>query len=406
MEQVTKGHHQEGCDDAGRLRLSRIVLSILVIGWPAFFVSLATASHQGHEGHAGEETREVTGAGYPIPGASFQVLLGKGTDKAEGGGLDRTQVEAALRTVVDAFTLMLQHRIDYPRFDESLKKDALQHVIIENTVINQEGKEFAFLVVRTKDRGRVNLLVSASSLMEKGYLRRPDKLVPVLAREFQWVVSKADTSPKSKTIAVERDFKHASIRADKEIPELSGDERAHSLQQLFATYLRTVDDQKSLEGQPYYEVGSPILLQPTQPDSTTKLYDIRIREALQKIVREPYFEEHSPKAVRSLLNGKIWNVSFVKIEQRDWATRTRVLPEDKSVVVGERGRTIQPATILVNTYRTAAPDDPFYRDTKGLPMGALSADQLSRVIASEIEHNIIEKSMRGHVAQDELTAPK
>jgi hypothetical protein len=60
----------------------------------------------------------------------------------------------------------------------------------------------------------------------------------------------------------------------------------------------------------------------------------------------------------------------------------------------------------VNTYRTAAPDDPFYPYTLGLPMGSLSADQLARVIALEIQHNIQEKSMTGHVAQDALTAPK
>jgi len=61
---------------------------------------------------------------------------------------------------------------------------------------------------------------------------------------------------------------------------------------------------------------------------------------------------------------------------------------------------------LVNIHRTAAPDDPFYSDTQGLPMGALSAEQLARVIALEIQHNIQEKSMTGHVAQDALTAPK
>jgi hypothetical protein len=61
---------------------------------------------------------------------------------------------------------------------------------------------------------------------------------------------------------------------------------------------------------------------------------------------------------------------------------------------------------LVNTYRTAAPDDQFYSDTKGLPMGALSADQLARAIAWEIQNNIVEKSMTGHVAQDAMTAPK
>ena len=175
---------------------------------------------------------------------------------------------------------------------------------------------------------------------------------------------------------------------------------------MFDTYLRTVDDQKSLEGQPFYDVGTTALAPPAQPDSATKLYDIRVREALQRIVRDPYFVEHTPKAVRSLLNGKIWNVSFVKIDQRDWATRTRVTPEDKAVSVGQLDHTIQPANIQVNTYRTAAPDDPFYPDTKGLPMGALSADELALVIALEIQHNIIEKSMRGHVAQDGLTAPK
>jgi hypothetical protein len=44
--------------------------------------------------------------------------------------------------------------------------------------------------------------------------------------------------------------------------------------------------------------------------------------------------------------------------------------------------------------------------TNGLPMGALSTDQLAQVIALEIENQIIEKSMRGHVAEDERTAPK
>ena len=110
--------------------------------------------------------------------------------------------------------------------------------------------------------------------------------------------------------------------------------------------------------------------------------------------------------MRSLLNGKVWNVSFVKIDQRDWATRTRVLPENKSVLVGDHDRRVQPASILVNTYRAAAPDDPFHSATKGLPMGALSADQLARVIAMEIQSNITEKSQSGHVAQDALTAPQ
>ncbi len=170
-----------------------------------------------------------------------------------------------------------------------MKKDALEKVIIEPNVVNQDGKAFPFLVARTKDQGRVNLLISASSLKEKGYLGQPQKLVPVLAREFQWVVSKADTAPKAKTVSVERDLKHAPVYTDQEILALSADERAQVIQRLFDTYLRTVDDQKSLEGQPFYEVGTTALVLPTQPDSTIKLYDIRVREALQKIVRDPYF---------------------------------------------------------------------------------------------------------------------
>jgi hypothetical protein len=160
-----------------------------------------------------------------------------------------------------------------------------------------------------------------------------------------------------------------------------------------------------LDDQPAYEVGSTRLIPPAQPDSTTKLYDLRVRNALQLIIRDPYFQKHTPTAVRSLLNGKIWNVSFVKIDERDWATRTRVLPKDKSVTVGKNPRTIQPAKILVNVHRTAAPEDPFYSLVNGLPMGALSTDQLARVIALEIQNNITDKSMRGHVAQDEITTP-
>jgi hypothetical protein len=160
-----------------------------------------------------------------------------------------------------------------------------------------------------------------------------------------------------------------------------------------------VDEHNSLDGQPHYDAGTNILIPPTQPISTTKLYDTRVREALQKIVHEPWFMTQTAKAVRSLLNGTIWNVAFVKIEQRDWATRTRVV--SKTVVVGEAGRTIQPATILVNTYRLAVPDDPFYADTNGLPMGALSADQVARVIAKEIEQNIVEKAMRGGTRRDD-----
>ena len=346
---------------------------------------------------------ESAGRGHAIPGAAFNVLMHQGTS---GGAIQGYDGDAVLRTVVQALTFLVEHRTDYPRFDESLKRNVLQQVLIEPTVVNHEGKAFSFLVVRTKEPGCVNLLISASALVQRGYLKHPEQLVPALAHEFQWVVSKADTAKKSAGVAVTRDLAQAPIRTEQEIPALTPQQRAELLQHLFHTYLRTVDDQRSLGSQTQYETGSTILIPPAQPDSTIKFYDVRVREALRTIVSEPSFMERTPNAVHSLLTGKIWQVAFVKIDQRDWATRTRVLPEDKAVTVGESRRRIQPATILVNLHRTASPEDPFYRDTDGLPMGALSVNQLARVIASEIEHNISEKSMRGHVAQDELSAPR
>jgi hypothetical protein len=408
MEFRTNHYSEKHGDDLGR-GIRRTVLPILAIGallfgWLPSLPPSASANHQGREHQVSQEADETSGPGRAIPGATFEVF---GIERdVNSGSVEQHQIETAVQTVVDALNFMMQHRADYPRFDESVKKNALQRVVIEPTVLNQDGKAFPFLVARTKEPGKVKLLISAASLKERGYLGHPDQLVPVLAREFQWVVSKSDTSPKSKAVSIERDLKHASISTGTEIRGMSGDERARRIRQLFDTYLKTVDDQKSLQGQSYYEVGGTTLVPPTQDDSTIKLYDIRVREALQKIVHDPYFAERTPNAVRSLLNGKIWNVAFVKIDQRDWATRTRVVPEDKAVVVGQSGLTIQPAAILVNLYRTAAPDDPFYSETRGLPMGALSADELARVIAIEIQHNIVEKSMTGHVAQDEMTSPK
>jgi hypothetical protein len=208
----------------------------------------AGANHQGRE-HAVENHHETTGTGHSIPGVSFQVFLDRGRATTQSDGFDQAQADAAVQTVVDAFAFMSQHRADYQRFDETVKKNLLEKVIIESTVVNQDGTSFPFLVARTKEPGRVKLLINGSSLKEKGYLGHPDRLVPVLAREFQWVVSKADTSPKPKTVSVERDLKHAPIRSDKEIREMSGDDRARLIQQLFSTYLKTVDDHKSLEGQ-------------------------------------------------------------------------------------------------------------------------------------------------------------
>jgi hypothetical protein len=360
------------------------------------------ASHKGTERHAEEPAAERPGIRYTVPGASFPVVLRQSSTDSS----DHALGEAAARTVVEALAFMLDHRADYPRFDESLKQQVLEEVVIEPTVQNEDGKSFPFLVARTSTPGRVRLLISAASLRTQGQLGKPELLVPALAREFQWVMSKADTAPKLQPRSVRSDLAQVPIRTDQEIASMPPNERLKLLHTLFERYLRTVDEHKSLDGQPYYEEGTTSIIQPAHADSTIKLYDIRIREALQKIVQEPWFLTQTPKAVRNLLNGRIWNVAFAKIDQRDWATRTRVLPEEKAIVVGEAGRMIQPATILVNTYRTAAQDDPFYRDTNGLPMGALSADQLARVIAKEIEQNILEKSMRGHVAQDELTRPK
>ncbi len=362
--------------------------------------------HASHDGQSAAELHNPSGSGYEVPGLSFRVFVDRGVEEALGGLLDQAQADAALRTVIETFSYLNQHRHVYPRFDEAMSKGLLERVIIEPSVHNHEGKFFPFLVVRTVDPGRVRLLISASSMIEGRYLGETERFAPLLAREFQWVVSKAETGQKPKTGLIERDLGHAPIRTDKEIRALSGEERVRLLQQLFETYLRTVDDQQSLDGQSYYEIGSTILVPPSQPDSTTKFYDIRVREALQQIIREPSFLERTPLAVTNLLNGNIWNVAFVKVDQRDWATRTRVQPADKAVRVGVAGRSVQPAAILINLHRTAASDDPFYVDTKNLPMGALSIDRLALVIAREIQQNIVEKSQTGHVAQDALTAPK
>ncbi len=380
---------------------------ILGIGWFVVMAPLANGSHKGSdEHHVVSDTGTAETAGHAIPGAPFQVFLHEGSGRVEEGNQSQANANAALQTVVEAFSHLMDHRTDYARFQEALAKDALQKVIIEPKVVNREGKEFLLLVARTSQPNQVNLLISASALEKQGYLNHPDQLVPVLAREFQWVVSKSDTTPKPQMKETPIDFSQAPIKTNQEIAELSGEEREHLLQDLFRTYLTTVDRHNSLDGQSYYETGSTTRISPTQPDSTTKLYDIRVREALQKIVRDPFFQEQTPKAVRNLLNGKIWNVAFADIHNRDWATRTRVVPKEQSITVGEQERTIQPAMILINIHRSAAPDDPFFSETNGLPMGALPAEILARVIAREIQDNITEKSMRGHVAQDELSAPQ
>ena len=358
------------------------------------------------DGHADVLAHIDASAGHEILGAGFKVFIEKGKGAAEGINLEKADSEQAMHTVVEALSIMSQHREQYPRYDKALKQRILKKVVIEPKVFNRFVKEFLFLVARTKQKKQVMLLVNASMLKQQGYLNHPQKLIPRLEREFQWVLSKAATKPKPRRVSIERDLKHAPIKSVKEIKRMSGQERNQTLQGLFQTYLTTVDDYESLLDQSYFDVGSATLIKPAHPDSTLKLYDIRIREALQKLIQDPYFVEHTPKAVRNLLNGRIWNVSFVKIDSRDWATRTRVMPEDKSVKVGQKETMIQPAKILINYHRKAEPEDPFYPETQDLPMGALSAEQLARVIALEIEKNITDKSMRGHVAQDEQSAPK
>ncbi len=380
---------------------------LCAMGFLLLLSPLAVASHRGGEDHASSEVIDSEESiGHAISGASFQVYWRKSKVSVEDKMLTKSQVDETIQTVINAFSEMVAHRVQYKRFDEALTKRALQKVIIEPKVFNRDGKEFMFLVARTKHQGQVKLLINASALKEKGLVNHPEQLVPMLAREFQWVVSKADTSQKRPGIAATRDLQHAPIQTRKEIDNSTGDQRKKALQALFKNYLTTVDEFNSLKNQPYYEIGSTTPIPPAQADSTTKLYDIRVRDALQHIVREPYFQEHTPKAVRSLLNGKIWNVSFTHIDSRDWATRTRVLPKDKAVKVGEKGKMIQPAKILINLHRKAIPDDPYYDLTKGLPMGSLSTDQLAQVIALEIENQIIEKSMRGHVAEDAHTVAK
>ncbi|WP_447970935.1 hypothetical protein [Nitrospira sp. M1] len=378
------------------------VISVSTIAW---LVCSATFTF-GNEGHQNTQLRTRTTTGHHVPGATFQVFLQPGKGAAEGIVLDKSVADDAVQTLVDALGTMIQQRHHYSRFDEAVKKNILKKVVIEPKVFNRFVKEFPFLVARIKKQKQVILLVNASKLKEEGYLNHSEKLIPRLEREFQWVLSKAATQPKPKKVSIQRDLAHAPIKTVKEIKTMSGNEREQAIQTLFESYLVTVDDYQSLMHQPAYDVGSTQFMKPAQPDSTVKLYDIRIREALQLLVREPAFLEQTPKAVKNLLNGRIWNVSFVKIDSREWATRTRVAPKDKSVVVGKNETSIQPAKILINYHRTAIPEDPFYTETESLPMGALSADQLAHVIALEIEKNITDKSMRGHVAQDEQTAPE
>lgn len=340
--------------------------------------------------------------GHAIPGVSFQVFL----DQGQGKTIPQDVANDAVETVVKAFGILVRDRSRHKRFDQAMTNDLLQKVVIEPRVLNRDGKEFPFLVARTNQKGKVNLLINAMRLREDGYLGQPETLASRLAKEFQWVISKAATKSASRGHLPNRDLARAPIATNAEIRKMSPEERTAVLQTLLDTYIQTMDAYGSLVDQPYYEPGTTTLTKPEHVDSTIKLYDIRVRHALRLIVSDPYFWENSQKAVRSLLNGKVWHVLMARIDERDWTTRTRVVPEDKAVTVGERGRTMQPAKVLVNYHRSLEPKEALYRETQGLPMGALSAEQLARVIAWEIQSQITEKSLRGHVAEDERTAPE
>ena len=102
------------------LGIERIVLPVLTIAWFAVAASPASASHQGHDAHVDDEAHEIIGTGHAIPGAPFQVFVAKGKATAGTREGDESRASAAVQTVVDAFTHMMQHRPDYPRFDEAL----------------------------------------------------------------------------------------------------------------------------------------------------------------------------------------------------------------------------------------------------------------------------------------------
>ena len=303
--------------------------------------------------------------GHAIPGVSFQVFLNQ--KQGEEETIRQNVANEAVETVVKAFGILVRDRSQYKRFDQAVTNDLLQNVVIEPRVLNREGKEFPFLVARTKQKGKVNLLINAMRLREDGYLGQPDTLAPRLAKEFQWVISKAATKSARRGRLLKRDLLRAPVSTNAEIRKMASEERTEVLQALLDTYIQTVDAYGSLVDQPYYEMGTTTLTKPEHSDSTIKLYDIRVRHALRLIVSDPYFWEHMQKAVRSLLNGKVWHVLMAKIDERDWTTRTRVVPEDKAVTVGKRGRVIQPAKVLVNYHRAVEPKEKLYGETQGFP---------------------------------------
>lgn len=383
-----------------KLESTRFHLAVAICGLTIMTPSWAGGAEKDHTPST-NDIRELSG--YSVPGAGFQVFLDLGNKENESMG--ETLGRDAIETIIQAFAHLVQQRSQYHRFAQALTQDMLTKVVIEPKVFNRDDKEFLFLVARTKHKGKVKLLINASRLQQEGYLNHPEILAPRLAKEFRWVVSKASPMPKREPSSPRRDLKQTPIHVNAAIKGMSPKVREQSLLALFDTYILTVDAYGSLTNQPHYQPGAATLVEPKQWDSTTTLYNLKIRDALVLIVKNPYFWKHTPKAVRSLLNGKVWQVMMAKIDDRDWTTRTRVVPKDKAVRVGVEGMLIQPAKVLVNYHRTMEPEEKLYTDTQGLPMGALTTDQLARVIAWEIQTQITEKSLRGHVAEDEKSSP-
>lgn len=104
--------------------------------------------------------------GHAIPGVSFQVFLNQ--KQGEEETIRQDMANEAVETVVKAFGILVRDRSQYKRFDQAITNDLLQNVVIEPRVLNKEGKEFPFLVARTKQKGKVNLLINAMRLREDG----------------------------------------------------------------------------------------------------------------------------------------------------------------------------------------------------------------------------------------------
>ena len=82
-------------------------------------VGLIHSAYAGQDGRPDAETSVQVAQGYEIPGVSFHVFLDQGTEQGGGGRPD--DAEAAVQTVIRAFDVLVNHRMDYPRFDEAVK---------------------------------------------------------------------------------------------------------------------------------------------------------------------------------------------------------------------------------------------------------------------------------------------